>query len=98
MCTRGSPRNLGEPWYLRGPIPAGLRETKVQAHSRGRPHPVGANERAQPRYRQAKETKCGGKDPGRRSTLIVPGKRGNHPEGPRGGKGGVGSRNRWRER
>ena len=35
---------------------------------------------------------------GSRSTPIVPRKRGNHPEGPRGGKRGVGPRNSWRER
>jgi hypothetical protein len=35
---------------------------------------------------------------GSRSALVVPRKRGNRPEGPRGGKGSIGSRNRWRER
>ena len=99
-CThRGPPRNLGEPCDLRGRIPVGPRViNQSRPTGRGRPHPVGAKRRAQPRYRQAKETKRGGMDAGRLSTPIVPMKRGNRPEGPCGGKGGVGSRNRWRAR
>lgn len=49
-------------------------------------------------YRRASKEKRGGKGAGSRSALIVPRKRGNRPEGPRGGKGSVGSRNCWRER
>ena len=37
------------------------------------------NQRVQPRYRQAKETKCGGMAAGRRSVLIVLMKQGNSP-------------------
>ena len=33
---------------------------------------LGAKQRVQPRYRQAKETKCGGMAAGRHSVLIVP--------------------------
>jgi len=39
-----------------------------------------------PRYRQAKETKRGGRGGGESERRIVPWKRGNRPEGPRGGK------------
>jgi hypothetical protein len=38
------------------------------------------------RYRQAKETKCGGMDDRESENLIVLLKRGNCPDGPRGGK------------
>ena len=37
-------------------------------------------------YRQAKETKCGEMGGRESQRLIVPLSRGNHPEGPRGGK------------
>ena len=40
---------------------------------------LGAKQRVQPRYRQAKETKCGGMAAGRRSALIVLMKQGNSP-------------------
>ena len=43
-------------------------------------------QRVHPRYRQAKETKCGGMAAGRRSTFIVPTKPGNWSR-----------RTRWRE-
>ena len=45
-------------------------------------------QRVHPRYRQAKETKCGGMAAGSRSTLIVPTKPGNWSRGtrPREGK------------
>ncbi len=38
------------------------------------------------RYRQAKETKCGGMGGRESENFIVPPKRGNCPDGPRGGK------------
>jgi hypothetical protein len=41
------------------------------------------------RYGQAKETKRGGMELGRRSLFIVPVKSGNLPQEPGGGKGGV---------
>src|SRR5436305_606004 len=70
----------------------GSGRSKVQAPSRVRPYAGGANQRSPSRYRQAKETKRGGMDSGRLSTFIVPRKRGNRPEGPRGGKGVSGHR------
>jgi hypothetical protein len=99
MYTKGSAQEPGR--TLRSPRSSSgwtPEDQRSRPTDRGRPHPVGANRRAHPWYRQAKETKRGGMDSGRLSTLIVPRKRGNHPEGPRGGKGSVGSRNRWRER
>src|SRR5436190_5530864 len=53
---------------------------------------VGPNGRDEHRrtgwYRQAKETKCGGKDGRTSERLIVPWKQGNgNPAGPWGGKG-----------
>ena len=51
------------------------------------------------RYRRAEGKRGGaGWAVGSRSVLIGPGKRANHPEGARGGKRGVRSRNCWRER
>src|SRR5438270_5714327 len=94
--TQEPGRTLRSPWSKSR---VGLRVTnKSRSTGKERRHPVGAKQRAQPRYRQAKETKRGGMGSGRLSTPIVPRKRGNHPEGPCGGKGGVGLRNRWRER
>ena len=78
-CANGQlwfPRNLGEPCSLLGAFPAGDTGSPT-------PGPVGAlgrqgaNERVQPRYRQAKETKCGGMAAGRHSVLIVPTKLAN---------------------
>ena len=46
----------------------------------------GDEQRTQRWYRQAKETKCGERDVRESQRLIVPSSRGNHPEGPRGGK------------
>ena len=42
--------------------------------------------RTSSRYRRAKETKRGGRDDETSERLVVPAKRGNRPEGPRGGK------------
>ena len=47
----------------------------------------GDEPRTQRWYRQAKETKRGEMGGRESQHLIVPWKRGNHPEGPRGGKG-----------
>jgi hypothetical protein len=46
----------------------------------------GIETRMRPGYRQAKETKRGGTGGGDSERRIVPWKRGNRPEGPRGGK------------
>jgi hypothetical protein len=48
----------------------------LAAHSSARER----NERVHPRYRQAKETKCGGMAAGRHSVLIVPLKLANSPQ------------------
>ena len=72
-CANGQsrfPRNLGEPCSLLGEFPVG---------DTGLPTPgpggalvrEGAKQRVHPRYRQAKETKCGGTAAGRHSVLIV---------------------------
>ncbi len=47
---------------------------------------VGDERGTQRWYRQAKETKCGERDVRESQRLRVPSSRGNHPEGPRGGK------------
>ena len=46
----------------------------------------GNETRTRPGYRQAKETKRGGRGGGDSGRRIVPWKRGNRPEGPRRGK------------
>jgi len=70
------PRNLGEPCSLLGEsrleIP-GHQLQALAAHSSDKEQ----NQRVQPRYRQAKETKCGGTAAGRHSVLIVPKKLAN---------------------
>src|SRR5262245_20567680 len=48
---------------------------------------VGDERGTQRWYRPAKETKRGETDVKESQRLIVPSSRGNHPEGPRGGKG-----------
>jgi hypothetical protein len=70
---------LGEPCSLLGELPAG---------DTGLPTPgpggslvrLGSNQRVEPRYRQAKETKCGGTATGRHSVLIVLMKLANSPQ------------------
>jgi hypothetical protein len=70
------PRNLGEPCWLLGQSRAEIPGHQLQAltaHSS-----VGERkQRVKPRYRQAKETKCGGTAAGRHSVLIVPKKLAN---------------------
>src|SRR3954465_2363409 len=46
----------------------------------------GSEQRVRLGYRQAKATKCGGRGGGESERRVVPAKRGNRPEGPRGGK------------
>jgi hypothetical protein len=50
----------------------------------------GSETRVQPGYRRAKATKRGGTGDGESERPILPSKRGNRPEGPRGGKGAPG--------
>jgi hypothetical protein len=80
------PRNLGESYFLllgnsRLEIPGYQLQALAAALVR-----QGANERVHPRYRQAKETKCGEMAVGCRSTRIVLMKPGNWSR-----------RTRWRE-
>ncbi len=65
------PKNLGEPCSLLGEFPAGDTGLPTPGPS-GSLVRRGAKQRVQPRYRQAKETKCGGMAAGRHSVLIVP--------------------------
>ncbi len=63
-------RNVGEPCWLLGEIPArdtGYQLQVLAAHSSARER----KQRVHPRYRQAKETKCGGIAAGRHSVLIL---------------------------
>ena len=69
-------RNLGEPCWLLGQSRAEIPGHQLQAltvHSSVRER----KQRVEPRYRQAKETKCGGMAAGRHSVLIVPTKLAN---------------------
>jgi hypothetical protein len=94
---KGSSRNLGDPVVSTDKKPAGQPANKATAHGRRHLADVGAKRQELGWYRRANE-KRGGKGAGSRSALVVPTKRGNRPEGPRGGKGSAGSRNCWRER
>ena len=58
----------------------------------------GSETRVHPWYRQAKETKCGGKGGQETEHSVVPRKRGNSPQGTPWREGGAGSWNRRRER
>ena len=65
------PRNLGEPCSLLGESRLGIPGHQLQAlaaHSSAGER----TQRVEPRYRQAKETKCGGTAAGRHSVLMVP--------------------------
>ena len=71
-------RNLGEPCSLLGEFRLEIPDYQLlalAAHSSARER----KQRVHPRYRQAKETKCGGMAAGRRSALIVLMKQGNSP-------------------
>ncbi len=87
--TDGSSRNLGGP--AASAVSPGRRDrvtnSRPVAHA---PGGDGSEIRARPWYRQAKETKCGGTGGGESERRVVPAKRGNRPEGPRGGKGAPG--------
>ena len=71
---------------------------KVQAHSHRASATCGSKSAGDTAVPPSEGNEARRDGSGRLSTPIVPRKRGNHPEGPRGGKRGVGSRNRWRER
>ena len=74
------PRNLGEPCSLLGELPAGsYRITNSRPWRRTCPPGSETNE-CNPRYRQAKGTKCGRMAAGRHSVLIVLMKLANSPQ------------------
>ena len=86
MHTWGLLRNLGD-------LIVSVRRSR-EGHPVEQPRPgsgalavPGSEGRARARYRQAKETKCGGTDGQETEHAVVPTKRGNSPRGPRGGKG-----------
>jgi len=97
MHISGFPRNLGD-------LVVSVLDHGV-GHPLSKPRPreaalvlPGSERRAQARYRQAKATKCGGTGGQESEHSIVPGKRGNPPQGTPWREGGAGSWNRGRER
>jgi hypothetical protein len=96
---QGLVQEPGRSHRLRGKYAGGPAAIKGHSQAPGARPPVRARRRTPPRYRRAKENEArAGGTLGSRSASIVPRKRGNRPEGPRGGKRGVGTRNCWRER
>lgn len=99
MFTFGAPQEPGKPCLLRSESnQEGALVYSIPRPTMPRPASPGAKRRTQERYRQAKVTKCGGMDCRVSEHPIVPRKRGNRPEGPRGGKGVPEIRNFLRER
>ena len=97
MHTWGLLRNLGD-------LIVSVRESR-EGHPVEQPRPgsgalavLGSEGRAHARYRQAKETKRGGRGDQETEHSVVPGKRGNPPQGTPWREGGAGSWNRGRER
>jgi hypothetical protein len=87
--SRGFPRNLGGP-VASTDDPGGRYRVTNSRPVAGAPDGRGNETRVQPWYRRAKATKRGGMGGGESERRIVPGKRGNRPEGPRGGKAAPG--------
>lgn len=94
-CSRGVPRNLGDP--VVSSDEDGRATGEAQARRRGVPRGAGANKRTRAGTHQAKETKRGGTDGGKSELLMYLRSGGTELKGPRGGKRGAGERNRWRE-
>jgi len=97
MHTSGLPRNLGV-------LVVSVRKSR-EGHPVEQPRPgggalavPGSEGRAHARYRQAKETKRGGRDGQESEHSVVPVKRGNSLQGTPWREGGAGSWNRGRER
>ena len=97
MHTSGLPRNLGG-------LVVSVRKSR-EGHPVEQPRPgggalavPGSEGRAHARYRQAKETKRGGRDGQESEHSVVPVKRGNSLQGTPWREGGAGSWNRGRER
>ena len=84
---RGFPRNLGGPAVSIDNSGSGDRNRPTPRPPVGTSTAEGSETRAQRWYRQAKATKRGETDGRESERPIVPMKRGNRPEGPRGGKG-----------
>ena len=81
----GVPQEPGRPLHLLGKSRREHRVTNSRPVA-GAPGGHGSERRVRPGYRQAKATKRGGTGGGESERRIVPLKRGNRPEGPRGGK------------
>ena len=77
--------------------PPGTWEALTSPPEDERPH-AERDEKGVGWYRITSQRECCGKEAGSRSAPVGPVKRGNHPEGPRGGKERAGSVNRRRER
>ena len=97
--TRKGPcRNLGDPIVsVKRAGRATGKERSRLAGAGARP-PVRAKDGRRHGTAERRQRSDAGRAVGSRSAPIVPGKRGNQPKGPRGGKRSVGIRNRWRER
>ena len=83
--TLGFSRNLGGPSIFSAD-PGGRYRVTNSRPMAGASGGRGSETRMRPGYRRAKATKRGGTDGGESEHLILPTKRGNRPEGPRGGK------------
>jgi len=80
MYARGSPRNLGGLAVSVERSGKGKPGDQAPGRIEGlRPSRRGAKHGTQPRYRQAKATKCGGMESEESEHLVVPRKRGNRP-------------------
>ena len=97
MRTWGLPRNLGDLIVSARESRDG-RPVKQPRPGGGALGVPGSEDRARARYRQAKETKRGGRGGQATEHFVVPGKRGNPPQGTPRREGGAGSWNRGRER
>ena len=97
MHTGGLRRNLGD--LVVSVLDHGVGNPLSKPRPRDAALAIPRSERgAQARYRQAKETKCGGMGDQESEHSIVPAKRGNPPQGTPWREGGAGSWNRGRER
>jgi hypothetical protein len=97
--TKGFIQEPGRPHCLRGILPEGPPAIKGPgSRALGVPPPARAKEGRHHGTAERRQRSEVGGAMGSRSALIVPRKRGNRPEGPCGGKGGAGTRDRWRAR
>jgi hypothetical protein len=83
--SRRSPGNLGGP-AISSVSPGRRYRVTNSRPGVAAPGGGGSETRVQPGYRQVKATKRGGRDGGESERRVVPLRRGNRPEGPRGGK------------